>query len=239
MYIAGLENHFNSSYSLTVSTLDDSVSLLVRTPRRTHYMPENIFSTPSKPTNISHSTSKEAPCSSNKRSKNDSSILEELLQVCKGILGHVTAIEARQNSFDQENVLSSPSSPAASSLPSTPTAPAAVEKNDPISIPRELISFCEQTRKHCLSVGHFATILTKHIFSVQEREGRNCLGKRNKLALDPVKLGLVKKLIFCYYPARKEENKEATWKQCITRIDKMLRRKTRRSSTTKNITPDA
>ena len=102
--IAGLENHFNSSYSLTVSTLDDSVSLLVRTPRRTHYMPENI----------SHSTPKEAPCSSNKRSKNDSSILEELLQVCKGILGHVTAIEARQNSFDQENVLSSPSSPAAS-----------------------------------------------------------------------------------------------------------------------------
>ena len=94
--IAGLENHFNSSYSLTVSTLDDSVSLLVRTPRRTHYMPENIFSTPSKPTNISHSTPKEAPCSSNKRSKNDSSILEELLQVCKGILGHVTAIEARQ-----------------------------------------------------------------------------------------------------------------------------------------------
>lgn len=165
---------------------------------------------------------------------NDSSILEELVQVCKGILQRVTAIEARQNNFDDHirrknrGNSSSPSTSSSSKL-STPTVPSVIETDDFVSVPRELISFCEEARKHSLSVGHFATLLTKHIFSAEEREGKNCLGKRSKPALDPVKLGLVKKLIFRYYPAAKEDEKEPTWKQCITRIDEMLRRKPRQT----------
>ena len=66
----------------------------------------------------------------------------------------------------------------------------------------------------------------KKKISEDERKGRNCLGRRSKLALDPVKVGLIKKLVFRYFVV-KEENKESTWKECIIRIDEMLQRKIR------------
>ena len=102
----------------------------------------------------------------------------------------------------------------------------ALASDELCSMPAELVLFCEQERPQSLSVGHFATVLTKKIFSEDERKGRNCLGRRSKLALDPVKLGLIKKLVFRYFVVI-EENKESTWKECIIRIDEMLRRKIR------------
>jgi hypothetical protein len=115
----------------------------------------------------------------------------------------MTAIEAQQDRFDDrighDNLLSSPSLP-----PSTPTVPVRFSsKRTNFVLQRD-----KKTQSFCWSFCHG----TDQTYFLGKREGRNCLGKRSKVALDPVKLGLVKKLIFLYYPAGKEYNKESTCK---------------------------
>ena len=133
-----------------------------------------------------------------------------------------------------------PSRPVLSQLPPIPTAETlpqlliqgqgtnTPEVDNVFVVPDDLTRFCEASRINSLSIGHYATVLTKHIFSDKERENRNCLGRRNKLALDAAKLGLVKKLVFRYY-AIKDDQREVIWRDCIKRIDDMLGRKQKSS----------
>lgn len=87
-------------------------------------------------------------------------------------------------------------------------------------------SFCEIARGKASSFGHFACMIVQQLFSREERVGRNCRGKRGKEALDAVKLEQVKQTIFEYYNVPPEEQAEH-WKESMSRIDEMLRRKPR------------
>ena len=130
-------------------------------------------------------------------------VLDELLNVCKGILERVSAIESRQWHLEEL---------AANELRNheqytlfLQSRIAKPQMNFSVYLKKWLPSAKERPRS--LSVGHFTTVLTKQHFSENEREGRNCLGRCSKCALDPVKLGVVKKLVFRYYSI-KDENKD-------------------------------
>lgn len=98
--------------------------------------------------------------------------------------------------------------------------------SDEVNQESNLKDFCESARERSLSLGHFATMIIKRIFPEQEREGRNCTGSRGKVPLDPVKLEDAKRLVFRYYDTPDSEQSKV-WKICISRIDEMLRRKSR------------
>ena len=160
-------------------------------------------------------------------------VLNELLSVCKGILSRLTAIENLQREQHLQHHASGMSSvrstPATISSPTPTTTTGSTEEiEDLFVVPDDLVQFCERSRQNSLSVGHYATVITKKIFTESERENRNCTGTRSKLPLDPAKLGLVKKLVFRFY-CIKDDEKERVWKNCVTRIDEMLRRKPKSS----------
>ncbi len=223
----------DTSYSLSVSSKNGSTITMAM--ERTESFVSQQPSMPQRFTSnsgISFSTPirgsvrcsfSETPQTSNRRIyEHDSDVLEELLNVCKGILERVSAIESRQRHLEKRSANELMNHEQYTPVP--PITPAPIHRQGPdelFSVPEEMITFCERERPRSLSVGHFATVLTKQLFSENEREGRNCLGRRSKHALDPVKLGVVKKLVFRYYSI-KEENKESTWKECISRIDEML-----------------
>ena len=145
--------------------------------------------------------------------------LEALLNVCTGILEKMTDLTA-SHQYPMSNPARRQPPLAPGSLPASGNC---------VEIPQELTTFCEAARENSLSVGHFATVLVKHLFSEEERKDRNCYGKRKELALDPAKLGLLKKLVYKYFPTREDE-KEGVWKECVTCIDEFLRRKPRSTS---------
>ena len=76
-----------------------------------------------------------------------------------------------------------------------------------------------------MSFGHFATIIVKRIFPEEER-GKNCTGSCGKASLDPGKLEHARRLVFRYYNTPDSEQSKP-WKICISRIEEMLRRKSR------------
>jgi hypothetical protein len=89
-----------------------------------------------------------------------------------------------------------------------------------------LNNFCESARIKSLSVGHFSTIVVKHLFSDEQRVNKNCTGSKGKEALGSQKLELVKSIVFKYFDVIGNDKKNV-WKTCVSRIDEMLRRKIR------------
>lgn len=62
-----------------------------------------------------------------------------------------------------------------------------------------------------------------HLFTRQERRGRNCLGVRGKLPLNQRRLDLVRMLTFRYFPlVRGTEDEDTEWKNCIETINNGL-----------------
>ena len=78
-------------------------------------------------------------------------------------------------------------------------------------------------------MGHFATMIVKKIFPEEEREGKNYTGSPGKASLDPVKLEHARRLVFRYYntPDTPDSERNKSWKICISRMEEMLRRKSR------------
>ena len=74
------------------------------------------------------------------------------------------------------------------------------------------------------SMGNFSVRLVKRFFSASELVNRNCTGTKGKEALDPDKLGEVKKYTFRMYLTPSTQ-KDSQWKKCIIAIDEYLRRK--------------
>ena len=131
--------------------------------------------------------------------------------------------ELEQSKLVQQTTLVEEATPCSESHPNARRSLVEALEKTP-DIPNELILFCVSARTNALSVGHFASVLAKHLISPEERENRNCLGKNGKLALDSVKLSQIKYLVFKYYDVAVRDQ-ESVWKQCVVRIDEMLRRK--------------
>ena len=74
---------------------------------------------------------------------------------------------------------------------------------DDIEPDDELLQFCVRTKLKNVSMTNFATILVEKLFTEEERYNRNCRGgdPKNKEALNPKKLRLVKRLFFSYFRA--------------------------------------
>ena len=73
-------------------------------------------------------------------------------------------------------------------------------------------------------MGNFAQKLVQRFFAPEELVNKNCTGTRGKGALDPTKLGMVRKYVFKLYPCTRALE-DAHWRKCITCIDELLRRK--------------
>ena len=78
--------------------------------------------------------------------------------------------------------------------------------------------------------GNFAKNLVYVVFSISERTGRNCYGRRggtlsgHKYPLDPRKLLAVRAAVFKMFPAENLDEEEAVWKrECVIAIDTALR----------------
>ena len=69
----------------------------------------------------------------------------------------------------------------------------------------------------------FAWRLTKEFYSLDELRNRNCNGKMGKAPLDSFKLGLIRKLVFEYFPPEDINDKSKLWKICSRRIDTGIR----------------
>lgn len=110
-------------------------------------------------------------------------------------------------------------------LPLTATCTTTNRTTEPLDVDPEEHSTYESLRLKSLSSGHFATLLIRHLFTLEERSNRNCAGSRGKEALDPLKLEKVKQIVFKYYDDESRQNRVQFWKMCISRIDEFLRRK--------------
>ncbi|XP_065660838.1 uncharacterized protein LOC100214531 [Hydra vulgaris] len=78
--------------------------------------------------------------------------------------------------------------------------------------------------------GNFAKNLVYVVFSISERTGRNCYGRRGgalsgyKYPLDQKKLRAVRNAVFKMFPVENTEEEEAIWKrECVIAIDTALR----------------
>ena len=81
--------------------------------------------------------------------------------MCKGPYSEVRALRAEQQQFGDSGRL--PATPLA--LQRTP------DQNEQLfEVSEEIVSFCEASRVNSLSIGHFATVLRKHIISAEERQ---------------------------------------------------------------------
>ena len=142
------------------------------------------------------------------------------------IIEKLGAIEKNQLEYSQNstpnrstNQVSQPSP----ILTTTDSVPA--DTNDDAEPSDDLVRFCVETKLKNVSVTNFATILVERLFTEEERYNRNCRGGgiRKKEALDPVKLNLVKNLVFSYYTVPLSDQ-DKTWCKCIKAIDEKLRR---------------
>ena len=79
-------------------------------------------------------------------------------------------------------------------------------------------------RKAC-SRGNFAVKIMQIVFNKEELVGRNCNGKKGKMALDSSKISLVKSVVSRVYNVPTTSCKfEEMWKKCVVAIDECLRR---------------
>ena len=99
-------------------------------------------------------------------------------------------------------------------------------EEDLFVVPDNLVQFCERLRQNSLSVGHYATVRTKKIFTESECENRNCIGTRSKLPLDPAKLSLVKKNLFLDFTALKTMKRNAFEKKLCYKHRRDVKKKT-------------
>ena len=76
------------------------------------------------------------------------------------------------------------------------------------------------------TISDFIDLLVKEMFNEEERQNRNCMGKRGKLGLDLIKLQTVQNLVYKYYEVP-YCNQPSVWRECIVRIDEFLRRKSK------------
>lgn len=80
-----------------------------------------------------------------------------------------------------------------------------------------------------LNRGNFAKHLVFHLFSPEERKGKNCFGRRAglqsgpKAPLDPFRLQYVRDKVFQYYPCEPGLEETIWRRQCVIAVDTALR----------------
>ena len=80
-----------------------------------------------------------------------------------------------------------------------------------------------------LNRGNFAKHLVFHLFSPEERKGKNCFGRRAglqsgpKAPLDPIRLQYVRDKVFQYYPCEPGLEETIWRRQCVIAVDTALR----------------
>ena len=97
---------------------------------------------------------------------------------------------------------------------------------DFIRLPEDLV---QDLHSKSLNRGNFAKHLVFHLFSPEERKGRNCFGRRAglqsgpKAPLDPVRLQYVRDKVFQYYPCEPGLEETVWRRQCVIAVDTALR----------------
>ena len=65
---------------------------------------------------------------------------------------------------------------------------------------RQFIGEALVLKRTSCSIGNFTAKFLNVVFKWEELVNRNCTGTRGKMALDPGKMGIIKKYLFKFYP---------------------------------------
>lgn len=75
---------------------------------------------------------------------------------------------------------------------------------------------------------NFAWRLARYFFTDDEMRGRNCFGRKGKLAVCPQKLTIINRLVFEFFPLGENDSRKRLWSDCTVAIDKGIRNTTHR-----------